>query len=286
MPPGSASECIGGMTMRCYTNYPNIIRSLLLLTSFAFFPCLSFAEKSTYGALVGNHEYVTLEVDDRTIDISMLYMNGRVDSYSIDTRSKIVRLRHEDGSATSIAQTESGYIPVVLKMRDLVAHIASPTSLDASYPAAKILRPELNALIEKLNSFTALDQDELANCVLFADLEEKNPWYLSAGVHGFLGKFEDNISRVWVRLGYELVLMGSKGFVEGEPVVITAKGDGLSTGEGLPVLESMPQSTGGSRDGDTGRILSFMGAHYTLAQTDLYHHVGSAVCRPDLSNSP
>jgi hypothetical protein len=270
--------------MRRYKNNPKKYHSLLFLAVLAFYPSVSLAEKMSYGALIGNHEFVTLEIDDHQVDVGMLYMNGRVDKYSIDLKSKMVRVSREDGSQTTIATTDSGYVPAVLKMRDLVAHIASPTSLDATYPATKVLRPELNALIEKLNTFTALDQDELANCVLFADADERNPWLLSAGVHGFLGKFEDNISRVWVRLGYELVLMSGKGFIEDEPVVITAKGDGLTTGAGLPVLESMPLPSGRSGD-DTSRSLTYVGAHYTLAQTDLYHHVGSVVCRPDLSNT-
>lgn len=270
--------------MKCFLAWTKFYLVLVSISSF-FLTTASFAGTKYYDALVGNHEYIALQVHDTSLALVVSHMNGRNIAFQLDfnTHNIVTEETIQDIETTRIIVTpsDSEYIDAVLKMRDFIAYVASPTSLENSCPAPKILRPELNETIEKLNALTLLKQQELANCVLFPEADEKAPWFLSAGVHGLLGKFEDNVSRIWVRQGYELVLMSNKEFVEAESVVITAKGDGVSTGPGLPVLESMPLQPIGTTERS-----SFLGAHYTLAQSELYHHLGSVVCRPDLSNAP
>jgi len=280
--------------MKRFKNKQKFASKVAIIAASSLLSCFSYAGVETYEAIVGNHEFVSLEINDLSeetpaIHLQMIHMNGRLDSYSLDFETKNILVQTGDASITQVTPEDKNYNNLVLKVRDLVAYLASPTSLDMSYPSPhKVLRPELNSLIEKINNLSSLGKEELANCVLFSESQERSPWFLSAGVHGSLGQFQDNVARVWVRLGYELVLMSHKGFAEEESVVITAKGDGLSTGSGLPVLESMPPHSFSGLTTDDAREKNFemLGAHYSLAQTDLYRHVGSVVCRPDLSNSP
>ncbi len=253
----------------------------IFLTAILAFSGKSWGEESKiYQIFVGNHQFIHLMVSYDTLDLNVSYMNNTRDHLQYH-RSERNFIWEKDGQTRIVAtqdQNNQEYINLALRLRDFVAMLTSPYPFGDTDTTLS-LHPELNKVIHELDQITSLGDRELANCILFPATGRLKPLTISAGVHGSLGDYQDNISRVWVRQGYELVLLEGPEFEAKVERSVIAKGNGQSTGKGLAVLESQPMPI---RLTDSETISTGGGAHFALSRTSFERRVGSILCRPDL----
>lgn len=236
------------------------------------------AETKGYQTFVGNHQYVELKVSKDTLNLDVSYMNNTSDhlQYRRIDKSFLVN----QGSHTQVVTHEAAredYVRLALRLRDFVAMLTSPYPFGEGNTSS--LHPELNDIIGELDQITSLGDQALANCILYPANGILNPFVVSAGIHGSLGAYQDNVSRIWVRKGYELVLLDSPEFHAQVDQSVIAKGNGQSTGKGLSVLESQSLP---SNLLDTDPASTKVGAHFALSRTAFENRVGSILCRPDI----
>jgi hypothetical protein len=262
----------------------HILKWIFLIAILAI-PVKSWGEESmNYQIFVGNHQFIHLMVSPQILDLNVSYMNNTRDHLQY-RRTERNFIWEKDGQISIVAmqsEINQEYISLALRLRDFVAMLTSPYPFGDSVTALS-LHPELNKIILELDQITSLGDRELANCILFPATGKLKPLTISAGVRGSLGDYQDNISRVWVRQGYELVLLEGPEFETKVERSVIAKGNGQSTGKGLAVLESQPIPARFTEYGsDSDPVNTGGGAHFALSRTSFERRVGSLLCRPDL----
>jgi hypothetical protein len=225
---------------------------------------LAQASKS-YEVMVGNHDYLHLTVNDNEATFRASYMNNTQERIQLLRKSKILVLQGSSGSR-QVPQNSPEFAHFALKLRDFVSMFSASLQFRKDEVVEEGVHPELNILIDQIGQMTHLQPSALANCILYPTHSKENPWLVAGGAHGLLGRYQNNISRVWVRTGYELVLLAHSMFKD-LSLHIIAKGDGNSTGQGLAILETLAPA----------------GTHFGLAQSEMDKQVGSFLCRPDIS---
>ncbi|MFW7380864.1 MAG: hypothetical protein ACOH5I_18760 [Oligoflexus sp.] len=232
-----------------------------------------------FNALIGNHDFITVIYDDAShenFQVQYFPMNGNNESYKLSLASQIFAVELPAGAlGFSTSESDDEEMRKYLKrMRDLISYAAGPERYEWQVFGRHILSPELNDAIIFIDQVLADRPEDNSNCQVYATSLTQEPWSMSGGVFGDLGNFDEIIDFVWVRAGYELVLVSGRNLPASEVEVVRARGNQNVDTKELASVDTalLEKSIAHVNDGRA----------YTLSGSLLDGSVRSLICRPYL----
>lgn len=231
-------------------------------------------EARTYVAFIGNHSSINLVVDDEGVRVREHWDNGSETSYAALLSGTSLKVEPLGGQSRDDVPGSLAFRQDMRRVRDLVSFVAGPAAYDNLYSGTDYLHPELNGLIVTLSTMAGDTGDDLTNCLLWTPELPNAPWRLSGGLVGDLGPLRGKIAQVWVRRGYELLLVSNEQFITSDVLLLLVRGDGTASDDNVkPASADLVK---------TPLLSGAVGKTYLLTATPLDGRAAAAICRPTL----